>query len=51
MTYELTIDQKPTYLHAVVTGRNSPENVARYLKEVIRECTDRGCFTRVFLDR
>lgn len=49
MTYELTIDQKPTYLHAIVTGRNTKENVARYLEEVLRECTVRNCF-RVLIE-
>jgi hypothetical protein len=43
MTYKLTIHQKPTYLHAVVTGRNSRENVERYLAELLRECTARDC--------
>jgi ATP:corrinoid adenosyltransferase len=41
VTYKLTIDQKPAYLHVVVTGRNSGENVVRYMEEVIRECTAR----------
>ena len=40
MTYELTINQKPTYLHAIVTGRNSSETVARYLEGILRECND-----------
>jgi hypothetical protein len=44
MTYELTIDQKLTYLHAIVTGRNSRENVARYLEGILRECRARRCF-------
>jgi hypothetical protein len=43
MTYQLTIAEKPAYLHATVTGRNTRENVARYLGEVIRECATRGC--------
>jgi hypothetical protein len=43
MAYKLTLDQKPNYLHAVITGRNSKENVARYLEEILRECTARGC--------
>jgi hypothetical protein len=43
MTYKLTIEQKPTYLHAVVTGLNSKENVARYLEEVLNECKARNC--------
>ena len=49
MTYELTIDQKPTYLHAIVTGRNSSENVARYLEEILHECIARRCF-RVLIE-
>jgi hypothetical protein len=43
MTYELTIAQKPTYLHAIVTGRNSRENVARYLADILQECIARRC--------
>jgi hypothetical protein len=49
MTYQLTIHQKPTYLHAVVTGRNSRENVERYLAELLRECTARNC-SRVLIE-
>jgi hypothetical protein len=43
MTYALTIDQKPTYLHAIVTGRNSREHVARYLEAILQECMARRC--------
>jgi len=49
MTYKLTIDQKPTYLHVIVTGRNSRENAVRYLEEVLHECTARSCF-RVLIE-
>jgi hypothetical protein len=44
MMYTLTIDQKPTYLHVTVTGRNSRENVERYIEDILRECTIRNCF-------
>jgi hypothetical protein len=44
MTYKLTIHQKPTYLHAIVTGQNSRENVQRYLEEIRAECIARRCF-------
>ena len=44
MSYKLTIHQKPAYLHAVVTGRNTRENVAEYLEEIRRECIVRNCF-------
>jgi len=43
MTYTLTIRQEPTYLHAIVTGQNSKENVMRYLEEILRECIARSC--------
>ena len=38
MTYKLTVNPKDDYLHAIVTGLNSRENVARYLDEIRREC-------------
>jgi hypothetical protein len=44
MTYKLTFHQKPTYLHAIVTGRDTRENVERYLEEIRRECIARNCF-------
>ena len=49
MTYELKIEQKPTYLHAVVTGTNSKESVLRYTDEIDRECAARGIF-RVLIE-
>ena len=51
MTYTLTIDQKPTYLHAIVTGWNSKENVIRYQEEVFRECIARRCFKVLIEER
>ena len=51
MTYKLTIDQKPTYLHVIVTGRNSRENVVRYLEETLRECSARSCFRILIEER
>jgi hypothetical protein len=49
MTYKLTIEQKPTYLHALVTGWNSRDNVARYIEDIHRECNARKCF-RVLIE-
>jgi hypothetical protein len=49
MTYKLMIDQKPTYLHAIVTGRNSRDNVAHYIEDLYRECNARNCF-RVLIE-
>ena len=33
MSYQLTIIQKPAYLHAIVAGLNSKENVKAYLAD------------------
>ena len=49
MSYELTIEPKPGYLHVIVTGENTRENVVRYMEEVLRECTLRQCF-RVLIE-
>ena len=49
MSYRLTVDQKATYLHAVVTGQNSRANVTLYLEEVHAECVARSCF-RVLIE-
>jgi hypothetical protein len=42
-SFELRFVQELTYLHAIVTGTNSRENVAAYLDEVRRECMTRHC--------
>jgi hypothetical protein len=44
MPYQIKITEKPTYLHAVVTGENTPENVLGYLQDLLRECEARQCF-------
>jgi hypothetical protein len=41
MDYKLTIHEKPSYLHAVVTGHNTKENIAGYIRDTIRECVAR----------
>jgi hypothetical protein len=51
MSYEVKFYPKPTYLHAVVTGQNSKENVMRYLEDVLRECLSRGCFRLLVEER
>ena len=43
MSYKLTLQQKPAYLHVVVTGENTRENVAGSLEDIRRECLARGC--------
>ena len=42
MSYRLTIEARPTYLHAIVTGENTSKNVVAYMAEVIGACTARG---------
>jgi hypothetical protein len=44
VSYELTVHPRPGYLHIIVTGENTRENVTRYMEEVVRECTLRQCF-------
>lgn len=40
--YLLTIEERPTYLHARAFGERTPENALRYLKEVYEACAQRG---------
>ncbi len=49
MSYRLMFTQKPTFLHAIVTGTNSKANVARYFEKIRQECTARDCF-RVLIE-
>lgn len=42
MSYQLTISEKPGYLHCKVTGANTIPNVMAYLQEVMREAEARG---------
>ena len=44
LIYKLTTIQKPTYLHFIITGKNTVENIGRYFEEINRECTARKCF-------
>jgi hypothetical protein len=49
--YNLTIDKKPAYPHAIVTGRNSKGNVAQYLEQALAECKARNCFQLLIEER
>jgi hypothetical protein len=51
MSYELQIIEKPTYLHAIVTGPNTLENVRGYLMELLRICEERKCFNVLIEER
>jgi hypothetical protein len=44
MNYALRTEQKPSYLHVVVTGENTRSNVLRYMQDVQRECEARDCW-------
>ena len=49
MPYQLTLQQEPQFLHAIVTGTNDADSVARYLDELRRECIARQCY-RVLIE-
>ena len=49
MGYQLTVTEKKDYLHAVVTGQNTRENVMNYLEDVLHECVTRNC-SRVLIE-
>lgn len=49
MDYQLSIEQRPTYVHVTVTGRNSRETVMAYLRDIVEECSARNCF-RVLIE-
>jgi len=51
MTYQLQIVEKPTYLHAIVTGSNTMENVTGYLAALLRECEARQVFNVLIEER
>lgn len=51
MSYQLQIIARPAFLHAVVTGRNTIENVSGYLKDLLRECETRQCFNVLIEER
>ena len=47
--YSFVAKPAPDYLHALVTGNNSVDNVRRYLAELTRALVDPGC-TRVLIE-
>jgi hypothetical protein len=49
MSYEMTLTEKPGYLHAIVSGPNTLENVTMYLQELHRACEARG-INRVLIE-
>ena len=51
MAYQLEIVEKPNYVHAVVTGKNTMGNVVGYLKDLLKECEARRCFNVLIEER
>ena len=43
MAHQLRVEHRGAYLHAVVEGDNTPEDVAEYLADVRRACEASGC--------
>jgi hypothetical protein len=48
MTYHLTIEEKPSHLHAKVTGTHNEQNIRRFLVEIHEACLRRKCTTVLF---
>lgn len=42
MDFYLTIIERDSYVHATVTGINTPENMLRFMKEAYEACRARG---------
>jgi hypothetical protein len=51
MSYQLIVTPKPNYLHGVMTGANTMENVIGYLEELQQECAARNCFNVLIEER
>lgn len=49
MSYKVTFEDKPTYIHAKVTGSNSYDTVFRYVSDIYEECRKQDCF-RVLIE-
>jgi hypothetical protein len=43
MAHELRVEHRGAYLHAVVEGDNTPEDVTEYLADIRRACLASGC--------
>ena len=44
MAYEIQFKTYRNHLHAIVTGQNSADTVARYMHDVLRECGRINCY-------
>lgn len=51
MTYKINVIQKHTFLHFIVTGQNTIENILKYFEEIHRECAAQNCFRILIEER
>jgi hypothetical protein len=51
MAYELKIIEKTGYLHFVITGQNTKDNIVQYVDHINRECTARNYFMILIEER
>src|SRR5262245_9375146 len=49
MSYKISFTRLPEYVHAVVSGENTRENVVRYLADIQHECIASNC-SRVLIE-
>ncbi len=49
MSYDMKTIPEDGYLHVIVTGDNTPEDVRGYLSRIPRACTEHG-FSRVLIE-
>jgi hypothetical protein len=42
LSYRITLENQPGYLHSRVEGENTAENIARYFRETYQACVARG---------
>jgi hypothetical protein len=50
MSYKIAYNNRPDYLHAVITGTCTKESVAGYLEEVLRKCIEIGT-KQIFIEQ
>jgi hypothetical protein len=49
MAYEMRMIHEDDYLHVLVTGDNTPEDVAGYLDQIHQACAEQG-FSKVLIE-
>ena len=51
MDYRIDYQQKDTYLHAIISGKNARDSVLAALAEITEECDRRQCFRILIEER